>query len=433
MLTSNRTSVRRRHPRRSRRGAIVVMVAVSMAVILAFVAIAVDGGGLLELRRRSQATADASALAAAETLFREYPEHHGLDVNGTAADAARAIAASNGFNNDGTTSVVTVNTSPGTFAGGPNAGTPIPPGVAEVIVQYNQPRYFSSLIGSGALPVGARAVAAGNWDPAYVAIHVLDLHASAALTSTGESSVNVTGASVIVNSDAADAATSTGGTLSAPTFNITGGTSVSGTKGSFQGEINYGTPPEPDPLRHIPEPNINGYDVQSAGPTRVAQGTRTLRPGTYRGGISVSGQGSLVMEPGIYYMDGGGFEFSGQGSLYADGVMIFNGPQLSSDTVSITGTGDIFMSPPTEGTYKGLTLFQDRESSNTMTVSGGGNMDITGTFYAAGGMLQVGGGGDGRVGSQYISRFLNVVGGGTLNIDYDPNLAIPRRVLRLIE
>ena len=41
------------------------MVAVSIAVVLTFVAIAVDGGGLLELRRKSQATADAAALAAA--------------------------------------------------------------------------------------------------------------------------------------------------------------------------------------------------------------------------------------------------------------------------------------------------------------------------------------------------------------------------------
>jgi hypothetical protein len=91
------------------------------------------------------------------------------------------------------------------------------------------------------------------------------------------------------------------------------------------------------------------------------------------------------------------------------------------------------MSPPTDGIYKGLTLFQDRESGNTMTVSGGGFMDISGTFYTAGGTLKVGGGGDSKVGSQYISRFLTIVGNGGLLIDYNKDEAIPRRVLQLVE
>jgi len=51
--------------RRRRRGIVLVLVAVCLAVILAFVAIAIDGGNLLEQRRQVQATADAAALAAA--------------------------------------------------------------------------------------------------------------------------------------------------------------------------------------------------------------------------------------------------------------------------------------------------------------------------------------------------------------------------------
>src|SRR5690606_33525407 len=124
------------------------------------------------------------------------------------------------------------------------------------------------------------------------------------------------------------------------------------------------------------------------GPTHLANGTQVLEPGTYRGGISVSGKGNLNMAPGVYYMDGGGFQFSGQGNLVAEGVMIFNAPTKSSDVVSISGTGSIVMSPPTGGIYQGLTLFQARSSTNTMTVSGGGYMDISGTFYTANGLLK---------------------------------------------
>ena len=111
------------------------------------------------------------------------------------------------------------------------------------------------------------------------------------------------------------------------------------------------------------------------------------------------------MAPGIYYMNGGGFQFTGQGNLNGPGVMIYNAPQSKSDIVKISGTGSITMSPPQDGIYKGLTLFQDRESENTMSVQGGGVMDITGTFYCANGTLGIGGGGSGRIGSQYVSRY----------------------------
>jgi hypothetical protein len=60
-------------------------------------------------------------------------------------------------------------------------------------------------------------------------------------------------------------------------------------------------------------------------------------------------------------------------------------------------------------------------------------MDIKGTFYTANGTLDVGGGGAGRIGSQYVSRFLSIRGNGALNIDYDPTQAIPRRILSLVE
>lgn len=419
--------------RKSRRGVVVTLVAISMFAMVAFIAICIDGGALLDRRRHARATADAAALAAAEDLFRAYPANQGFDPGGSARRAAQRVAALNGFGNGTTASDVQVRTAPELYRGGPNASLPIPPGYVEITVQYNQSRYFSRIFGAGQIPVQARAVARGTWEAADVAIHVLDLHESAALTSTGESFAHVRGSKIIVNSDAFDAATTTGGTIIAPAMDVTGGTTTSGMKGGFHADIKYGVPPTPDPLRHIPEPDAAQFPLQSNRPIHVAKGTRTLRPGVYAGGISVSGQGNLNLEPGIYIMTGGGFSFSGQGALDAQGVMIFNAPKLSSDVVSITGTGKTIMSPPDATIYKGLTLFQARNSTNTMKVAGGGFMDISGTFYTANGTLQVGGGGDGRVGSQYISRLLEIVGSGGLVIDYIKDEAIPRRTFHLVE
>jgi len=423
-------TVSRKPYRLTRRGAVIVLVAISLAVVLAFVAIAIDGGGLLEERRQAQATADVAAIAGAEDLFRNYPANKGEDTNGTAEERARSIAAENGYSGDGVRSTVTVRTYPETYLGGPNVGNEIPKGYCEVSVQYNQPRYFSAIFGSGDLPIPARAVARGSWAPSNIGIHVLDLHKPSSLYGNGNALVEVNGAKVIVNSDSPEAATSNGLTMKADEFKITGGSATTG-GGQFIGDIEYGTPPEPDPLRHIPEPDPTG--MPSHNKLQFSNGNRSITPGVYRGGISVSGKGNLFMEPGIYYMDGGGFSFSGQGNLLGHGVMIFNAPTSNSHVIDISGTGSITLSPPTEGIYKGLTLFQDRESTNEMSVQGGGLMDITGTFYCANGTLGIGGGGSGKIGSQYISRYLEIKGNGGLRIDYNPQLAIPVRILQLVE
>jgi Flp pilus assembly protein TadG len=432
MSKSNRGFSRRG----SRRGAIVVLVAVCLTAILTFVAIAIDGGSLLEQRRKSQSTADAAALAAAETLFRKYPTNKGLDADSSAATAAMAIAAANGYSNDGTTSVVTVRTSPAAYSGGPNQGQPLPKGYVEVSVQYNHGRYFSRVVGMGSIPVKARAVARGSWAPANVGIHVLDLHDSASLTATGESSVTVSGgAAVIVNSDASDAATSTGGTLTADNFDITGGSSVSGGKGGFFGGLNYGREPQPDLLRNIPQPKMGDYSEQSNGPKHYSNGNRTISPGVYHGGITITGQANVTMLPGVYYMDGGGFSFGGQGNLIANGVMIYNAPKGPSHSISISGSGggSVTMTPPTSGLYQGLTLFQNRSAENELSVTGNGGFSIKGTFYAAGALMKVGGGGNSQIGSQYISNNLSIVGNGGMKIDYNPAEVIPARILNLVE
>jgi Flp pilus assembly protein TadG len=430
MLFKSRSTTSRKL---SRRGAIVVLVAACLTLLLACAAISLDGGGLLEQRRKAQATADAAAMAAAEDLFRNFPTNDGLDLSGTASSQALSIASANGFSNDGTSSVVTVRSSPQTYLGGPNKGTSLPAGYVEVTVQRNQSRYFSAIIGSGTIPISARAVARGKWEPAFIGIHVLDLHEPSALRATGGGSGVVSGgAAVIVNSDDPEAAVTTGGsTLTAASFSIVGGTSG----GGFIGDVHTGEDPQPDPLRNLAEPKMSDYNDQSSGPKHYSNGNRIISPGVYHGGITITGQANVTMLPGVYYMDGGGFSFMGQGNLVANGVMIYNAPKSSSDNINLSGSnnGSVTMTPPTSGLYKGLTLFQERTATNSMGISGNGGFYVTGTFYTAGSLMNVTGNGAAQIGSQYISRLLDINGAGALGIDYNPDQVIPRRVLSLVE
>src|SRR6516165_7410422 len=150
--------VMRSHPGfrslRSRRGGSVTPLAVlSLTLLVSVVALVVDGGSLMEVRRHAQATADAAALAAATDLYANYAANKGADPKGTAATSAQSIASANGFSNDNVQSVVTVNVSPQNYQGGPNAGSALPPGYVEVIVQYNACRTFSGIFGTGTVPV----------------------------------------------------------------------------------------------------------------------------------------------------------------------------------------------------------------------------------------------------------------------------------------
>jgi len=222
--------------------------------------------------------------------------------------------------------------------------------------------------------------------------------------------------------------------LTAPEFDITGvpGTSTSG-GGTINGTILDGQVPTPDPLAYLPEPDPSTMTVQSEKTVKLQnQGSLSLQPGVYTGGIQVTG-GNLTLAPGIYYMDGGGFSFSGTGSLTALGVLIVNAPQSNSDTISITGTGTINLSPMTTGLYQGLSLWQTRASTNTLTVSGGGSGSVTGTFYAQHGTLKVSGSGGSSVGSQYISWDVTLSGNGNFGITWSPASVAPEKLLQLVE
>jgi hypothetical protein len=118
--------------------------------------------------------------------------------------------------------------------------------------------------------------------------------------------------------------------------------------------------------------------------------------------------------------------------------MIYNAPQGSTDVVKITGQGQVNISPPTSGTYEGLTLFQDRNSSAPATLAGGSTTNLSGSFYFAGATLNVVGGstaglGSSTLGSQYISKDLYINGNGSITIDARSRTATTQRIYGLTE
>jgi len=416
----------------TRRGAVTIFVAFALIGILGVVAIAVDGGLLLDKRRHAQATADAVALAAADVLYAKYRTYKGLDADGAAKEQGLRTASQNGYTNDTVTSVVSMRFSPELYADGPDKGEVIPTGYVEVILQYNQSRFFSLIFGSAPVPINSRAVARGTWTTAKYGIHVLDLDDKGALTTNGNGKFNVDKAPVLVNSNNAEAAISTGtGALTAPDFDIVGGYSG----GGFTGTITTGTLPVADPLRYLPPPDPTTMTIQSYSALSISGGKTTLNPGVYIGGISIQGAAKVTMNPGIYYMDGGGFSYKGQGSLIGLEVMIYNDPKsdLQSEGITGTGGGSVTLTPPTSGIYQGISFYQERNSNVDVIFAGNGLFNITGTFYCANALVRTSGNGDLSIGSQYISRALSITGNGDVNIVYNAATMAPVRILQLVQ
>jgi hypothetical protein len=402
-----------------RRGIVAVLVALCLTLLVGIVAIAVDGGLLFDSRRQVQAAADAAALAAAADLYYNYPTYSGSDHAHSARDSAISTATANGFTNGDGDDTVVVNIPPST---GPFQGEA---GYVEVIITYNQPRYFSGIFGSGSIPVKARAVARGQWTPFNDGVIVLHPTSPSALEANGNGDVKVQNASIIVDSNNSQAATTVGNAFVAdPTKPVAITGNNPGYSGDFKATMMTGQPATPDPLGYLPVPDYTTMTSQTAGGGQSV----SLQPGYYSSGLHFSGQQSVTMAPGIYYVNGS-FTFSGQGTLSAIGVMVY-----ATGGLSITGNGSSTQwSPPTEGIYTGISYFQARNSSATAKIAGNGFYNVTGTVYAAGGLADVQGNGDASIASQVVSLLMTAGGNGVTNIVWAGPPSARTRILQLVE
>jgi hypothetical protein len=415
-----------------REGNVAVIVAACLVTLMGFVALSIDGGMLMDRRRHVQSTADAAAIAACDELYLKWWSYYGHDGDGQAVISARATAAAQGYTDGVNGCTVEVYVPP---KNGPFAGVQ---GHAEVIIGHTHARYFSRIWGTENVSVRARAVARGRTSAIRNAIICLDPYAKAALNAGGNGSISVTGSPVQVNSIHAEAMIANGnGSMTADEFDVGGspGYSTPG-GGSFVGDIDPNSEPIPDPLANLPAPDPNALTVQSNKKIQNA-GNKDLilYPGVYIGGITATG-GSVTLMPGIYYMQGGGFNIGGTANLTGTGVMIYNAPESNSDTISIEGQGSIILSPMMDGPYQGVLFFQDRTSTTPLSVSGssGTIMKISGTFYAASAQLSItGNGAQQTIGSQYISSTLVLGGNGSYSCDWTPQNTPGRRDILLVE
>jgi Flp pilus assembly protein TadG len=375
-----------------------VLVAVLMPVVVGVMALSLDGGLLYLQRQKAQSAADAAALAGAYQLY-----------NGSNFSVAQSSAIAMGSQSGYTIPSSSV-TSPQT-------------GYISVTVAASQPRLFSAIWGSGNTSITASAVARGTTAPySKAAILVLAATGTSVMLSSTTSVTAVNGSIVVDSTSSASILSSGSPSITTPALDLSGNILYSGTNPNKATVTNYSQPATADPLSGIAAPSSSGMTVQSSSAiTLSGTSTRTLSPGVYNGGITMSGSSSVTLQPGSYYINGGGITMSGSSSISGNGVMIYN---TGGGAINLSGTGTVALNPMSSGTYAGITIFQDRSNTSSATMSGGSNMNNTGTFYFPGSTLTLSGGtGVGVIGAQFIANKLTFSGTSGIKVNYDSSVA----------
>lgn len=312
-------------------GQMLIMVALSLAVLLGFMAFATDVGTLFHAKRQLQIAADAAATAGALDL--NYDE----SSTQVRADAISAALA-NGVKQ---AAYVTVHTPP-------VDGYHQSAGYIEVVVTEPRPTFFMNFFGLDSVNVSARAVA-GSPSAAATCIYIMDTTASNALELHGNGSVYAPGCGVYINSDALDAYNfhDGGDSMTASFVDVVGGTSGS----SAPTPATNGVTPRKDPFDHldnataVPPTCTNTYVTPPSGTTIDAGGGVDCFTGS---NPDISG---YTLQNGLFYFENGVTAAAHAATTVNNGTI-----EVAQGAFNQSTESNLNITAPTSGTYNGIAV-----------------------------------------------------------------------------
>jgi hypothetical protein len=368
---------------RDRKGGVAVLTAMSLTTLLGFAGLGTEATLWYVAKRNMQGASDAAAFTASTAAV--------AGQTSTAyIAAARAVAAQYGYVNGVNGITVAVNNPPsqGAFTGSASA--------IEVIITQPQQMLFSRLFLTSGVSVSARAV--GNSTGGTPSsngngcVLTLDRGNVTDVIDSGTAALNISTCSIYVNSPSSSALTLTGtANINALSAYISGNYTRSGASqfNTSQG-IHTGVNPIADPYANVPIPSYSGCNKTNT--SLVSHATLNVDASSTGGvyvfcnGISMSGQSTLNLAPGIYVIDRGSLSLTGGSTINApSGVTIVLTSSTGSNygSVSVAGGDSLNIAAPTTGPTAGLAFYQDRNApqSQSNSFSGGSSQTIQGAVY----------------------------------------------------
>jgi Flp pilus assembly protein TadG len=344
--------------RRDESGQVLVVTALCISALIAFVGLATDVGLLFRAKRNVQIAADAAATAGALDYM--------YNVSAaTAKTAAQTASTQNGITNGTNGAVVTVNIPP---LGGYHKST----GYVEVVINQPNPTFFMKLFSFNTVSVAARAVA-GTPGIANNCAFILDPSASGAMTLQGAATFSGPNCGIVVDSSANNALSATGNanSLTADSVGVVG--TVSSKVNSTPAPVT-GVVAQNDPLR-VQTPVVPSSCASTNTSTTVSN--TTLTPTgilCFTKAVTLS---NVTLNSGTYVFENG-VTLSGVTSGAGGTTLDVNGGALD-----ITSNTTLTLVAPTSGPYNGIALMQPASNTNQINIQkGSSNASITGIIYA---------------------------------------------------
>lgn len=111
-----------------------------------------------------------------------------------------------------------------------------------------------------------------------------------------------------------------------------------------------------DPLAQRAAPSVSGCDHDGLV---VGAGSKTLGPGVYCGGLTISGKANVTLDPGIYVIKDGGLVVAGQATAQGSGVGFYI-TDAAAAPIHFTPKTHISLAAAKDGPMAGLLVFEDR-------------------------------------------------------------------------
>jgi hypothetical protein len=180
------------------------------------------------------------------------------------------------------------------------------------------------------------------------------------------------------------------GCLSASEFKVAGG---------YDDSLNTGCPLDPapetsippadDPLASLPSPpyipcsgGANPSDTYNGSANVVIPKGRHCK--NIR--INLTGGAIATLEQGTHVFDGSSLKIQGSSIVEGTGVTLYWSENVTgvNGGIDVAGTTSVTLSAPISGTFAGILLYQDRNTTASVNhmLTGGSTMDLDGIIYA---------------------------------------------------
>jgi hypothetical protein len=345
------------------RGQALIVIALALVGLMGIAGLVVDGGNAFQDRQRAQNAVDSAALASAHARLK----------GGSMVDAALQAAATNGYDNDGVRSIISLYTPP---KDGPHTGDIE---YIQVIIRSTVPTYLMRVVGTNEIVNEVQAVVRTKRPEIGP---ILNGHAVISLAPTsncfnsafwihGEATLDISGGGVFVNAEGDCALVQQGnGSIRIAGddgINVVGDMNVQ-KKHLFTPAIETNAQPVPYPPPFF-MPDVKGC----GGDAEVSEDGTTMSAGSW--GEEFPPPGVTILESGVYCLNDG---MHITGHLEGHNVLFF----VKRGEVRFSSGADIRLDARNTGDNAGLLIYLPMENRSRVVLNGGAGSNIQGTILA---------------------------------------------------